>query len=717
MKRRSNQKGAAMLLALFTVIVLASIATGFLAITIAENKTSNSKIDSDLALEAAMSGIDYLAMVATSQQNFWDYGPVSGRNGSISHPRVLSNPTYFLPSVDSTTYYMVYDLVSGSANGTNPPSNVIRLSLGDTTPDGKIVGCTIMVHDDPNHYPDITATSAGFVINSPGTDPKNVNLASSTTVFYASRSVQAILKEVSYYNYTYIYKNFTDLDLPFNVPTTSLTAMQNMVGLCPDTVINGGIRADGYNDPNVDPNSNRVARLLLWNADGTPVDSTSDPNEIATINGPVRLVSNDNYDNTGPEVVDAQIGNYTLNESMKKAFQGSSFVTGAEHRGIPGANSTFMPNIIDMTNGNTVNASTRYAENTDNNCRGISIYNGDIYQDSENTASNREDLDQDGNKDYSKNICKMTFYTDPVSGVPKVDVAIYNRYNSGSGKNSGDIATITGGSAISTNSYDLTKNTVIYVKGGNTLVEGEIASGVTVVCDDSRTAPTNTTGSIDDILPDPNSYTYTPDAASGSAADIENKNKFFRNLECENLDGTPTSEGNIFVTGDVTYKGETTSAMGLIAENYMYLHELKTSTSDEGDDLQYFADHYSSYDNDTADYHHLQLRGQLNSIRQSVQFDFFNYLGESGFYNAGGAGSEGFNGSIDFKGQMVGNQTDVEGDVKGRGYASDMSIGYDESLKYYTAPMFFNEDYRQVPSGLLQFTITAFFDKGSLGSK
>ncbi|MEQ8173226.1 MAG: hypothetical protein ABRQ38_30355, partial [Candidatus Eremiobacterota bacterium] len=181
--------------------------------------------------------------------------------------------------------------------------------------------------------------------------------------------------------------------------------------------------------------------------------------------------------------------------------------------------------------------------------------------------------------------------------------------------------------------------------------------------------------------------------------------------------GTPTSEGNIFVTGDVTYKGETTSAMGLIAENYMYLHELKTSTSDEGDDLQYFADHYSSYDNDTADYHHLQLRGQLNSIRQSVQFDFFNYLGESGFYNAGGAGSEGFNGSIDFKGQMVGNQTDVEGDVKGRGYASDMSIGYDESLKYYTAPMFFNEDYRQVPSGLLQFTITAFFDKGSLGSK
>ena len=285
-----------------------------------------------------------------------------------------------------------------------------------------------------------------------------------------------------------------------------------------------------------------------------------------------------------------------------------------------------------------------------------------------------------------------------------MDIKIYNRYEGGQGKNSGNIDTITSQTPISSNTYDLSQDTVIYVNGGNVMVEGEAASGISVVCDDSRTDPAIATGSIDDILLDPNDPSLTAEE------------KFFRNLEKDNLEGTPASEGNIFVAGDITYKDETTSAIGLVAENYMYLHELKSSNSlqaDKNDD----PDYVSGSGDETGDYHHLQLRGQLNSIRQSVQFDFFNYLGENGFFDSGGAGSEGFNGSIDFKGQMVGNQTDVEGDTKGRGYASDMKISYDESLKYYTAPMFFNEDYSKLPSGLLQFTVTAFFDRGSLGSK
>jgi hypothetical protein len=251
---------------------------------------------------------------------------------------------------------------------------------------------------------------------------------------------------------------------------------------------------------------------------------------------------------------------------------------------------------------------------------------------------------------------------------------------------------------IDTKTYTLDQDAIIYIRGGNTVVEGEIGSGVSIVCDDSRTAPNNVTGSVDNdiTLNDPS---YDPDADSS---------KFFRTLEKDSEEGTPASEGNIFITGDVTYKNGTTSAMGLIAENYMYLHELNSSTSDSSDDIP----------TGSSDYRHLQLRGQLNSIRQSVQFDFFNYLGEnrSTYFNTG-AGSQNFNGSLDFKGQMVGNQTDVEGDTEGRGYASDMKIGYDESLKYYNAPMFFNENYHEVPAGLLQFTVTAFFDKGSLGSK
>jgi len=706
-KRKYNyEKGAAMLLALFTVIILAAIATGFLAIVFTESKTTDSRIDSELALQAATEGLQYLALVATAEPNCWAYAAATGanppRNGKFSQLDTGNNTYFAQNTLGGGGFYLVYDMANSTAKTSN------RFLIGDRASDGKLIGCRVLIYPDPNRYPDIVAKSIGYVVD--GDTVNNVDLDNANTHFFATRAVQAVLKEISQTEFAYIYKNFTDLDLPFNVPTANLADMQNMVGLCPNTTINGGVRADGImgNQAATD----NVGRLIFWDANGLPISSISDPNQIAKIHGPVRLSSRDQYNATNsgtPDpnsvvVKDSQIGNYYLSKDIKGpngAFQGSSTVLGAQQRGVPGANTEFMQNIRNATGGNFSTQGTSLNPTQSSGVlTGLAINNSSTYKDQESTAANRDDLDHDGKADYSKNICKLTFTVDnSTPPVKRVTVDIYNRYAGPGGKDSGNINKImTENCRVGTQqTYTLSQDAVIYVNGGNVMVEGEIGTGVTVVADDSRTAANSDVNkTIDELLGDPD------------PSNPDNQAQFFRRLEKDNLEGTPTSEGNIFISGDIKYKDGTTSAAGLISENYMYLHELhKTKNPGPSDSFR-----------------ELNVRAQLNSIRQSIQFDFFNYLQEGKIdasdnfdYFTNGAGSTSFRGAFNFRGQMVGKQSDVEGDVGGRGYATRMSIGFDESLKYYTAPQFFNENYQSVPSGELKFAITAFFDSGSLGVK
>jgi len=266
---------------------------------------------------------------------------------------------------------------------------------------------------------------------------------------------------------------------------------------------------------------------------------------------------------------------------------------------------------------------------------------------------------------------------------------------------------------IEKQTYYLDQDAVVYVRGGNVIVEGEVASGVTVLCDDSRTTPDKSFSEDTDVN---GKGTIHEVGALNDQDDIpQDQKKFFATLEDpNNPEGIPTTEGNVYIGGNLKTAENTTSAIGLVAENYMYLHKLESSSTDYND------------------YKTLEIKGvQLNSMRQSTQFDFFNYLGEGNYYDENdpdpvnrrkttyfttGAGSETFNGTFDFLGQMVGTNPDVEGDTDGRGYAAKMEIKYDERFKYYTAPQFYTEDYSVLTPNLLLFAISAFFDSGSLGS-
>ena len=698
-----SEKGAAMLLALFTVVILAAVSTAFFAITMTESNTTTARIDSELALEMANAGLDYVATIASVQSNtsveggsFWAWD----LSLSKCRPNFYGNDKIFAPLTDGT-YQLVFNMEDPLT-----PRDINQLLLVEKQHNtGKLVGCVVLFPDptDPmvsQKFPDILVTSVGFVIESD--DPDDYFLSSgSETEFLATRAVQAVLKEVSFYNYVYIYQNFTDLDLPFNVPDDYLDFMQNMVGFTPDTTVNGGVRADGVKDASGDydqTTSDRVARLLIWDENGYPTTS-SDPDNMATINGPVSLVSSDAYDGTGPEVADSMIGDYTLTENMKEAFQGYSTSLGADQRGVPGANEYFMGSIQNVS-GFGYNANSTSIDSVAgvvNEASALSINNSSICQDGASDIG--EDLNGDEEPDYSKNICKLSFSTE-ADGTTKVTVDIRNRYSGltseeGAAGENGDIDTLfsTGGCDMlgtTKKTYTLDQDAVIYVNGGNVMVEGEIGSGITVVCDDSRTAETDVTSSLDDLLGGVGS---TPPAGY-----TQEEWDFFRHMETDDPQGAPTSEGNIFISGDITHEEDTLAAMGIISENYMYLHDL---------------------DSDPAE---LNVRAQLNSIRQSLQFDFFNYLkedpdgtGDPDNFFTSGAGSANFNGTFNFEGQMVGKQTDVEGDIDGRGY-SNINISYDDMLKYYSSPYFYNEDYSDIPTGTLQFAITGMFDMSSLST-
>ncbi len=701
-RKLKNEKGAAMLLALFTVVILAAVGTAFFAITMTESNTTDARIDSELALEMANAGLDYVATVASVQSNssveggtFWVWDP------SLSKCRPNFDNDRIFKQLPDGSYQMIFNM----EDPLSPKTESQLLLAREQYHTGKIVGCVVLFPDpaDPavsEKFPDILATSVGFVVD--GDDPDAYVLANlDTTDVHATRAVQAVLKEVSFYNYVYIYQNFTDLDLSFNVPDDYKEFMKNMVGLTPDTVVDGGVRADGTKDAdgNYDQDtSDRVGRLLIWDENGLPVTS-NDPDDMATINGPVSLVSSDEYDGTGTWVVDAGVpgGGYNLTANMLNAFQGYSKNLGAEQRGVPGANEYFMGSIQTASgfgaNPNTTSVDP-VAGTIPGNINALSINNSQIFMDGADPANLGEDLDTDEQPDYSKNICRLTFSVN-ASGEPEVTVNIYNRYagltsEEGTSGADGDINTILGTPAClveSSGPHTMDQDTVIYVNGGNVMVEGEIGSGVTVVCDDSRTPPSDVDSTLDDLLSDNAPAGYT-----------EEEWDFFRKLEKSDPQGAPASEGNIFITGDITHEDEKLAAMGIISENYLYLHDI---------------------DSDPAE---LNVRAQLNSIRQSLQFDFFNYLredptgtGDPDNFFLTGAGAPNFNGTFNFEGQMVGKMTDVEGDIDGRGY-SNINISYDDILRYYSAPYFYNEDYSDIPTGTLQFAITGYFDMSSLST-
>lgn len=692
-KNRKNEYGGAMLLALFTVIVLAAVATAFFSITVAESKTTGSRIDSELALEMATAGLEYVALVASVQTNtipsFWTFGTTR------SEPNFSENRIFAPAPPPTNGYQLVFNLESPDT-----PRDVNQFLRAEPINDGqKMAGFIIILPpSQPSATNEMLVTSIGYVAE--GNDPDRNYLSDPATVFQAARVVQGVLKETSFMSYAYLYRNIVDLDLAFNLPLSYSEYMKNMVGFTPDTNITGGIRVDGVEgDP---AETDRVARMLIWDENGNPVTNADDG--IAQIDGVVTFASTDQYDGTGPDVEDHMIGNYKLNSEMKEAFLHPKSQFGAEQRGIPGANPQFIGSI------QTATGFTYQANNTDiNDIEGalgdtaaLSINNSEVCQ--AETADN-EDLDDNGEGDWSKNICKLSFSIDG-DGKTVVDVTIANRYNDGVERD-GDLDSILGGGQITSQQYTLEQGGgVIYVHGGNVMVEGEITSGVTVVCDDARTDRTNVdSGSVDSNILDTliEGVGGTPSIYNENNTRLSNYSQeawdFFRTME-NNPAGMPASEGNVFISGDVNVQDSSGGAIGIVSEHYMYLHDT-TATGGAGDDRTF------------------NVQAQVNSIRQSTQFDFFNYLRDDDF----AAANEGYYGQFNFKGQMIGSMVDVEGDVAGRGYVSDgagnggIDIENDLNLNYNGAPMFFNEDYREVNSGTLKFSIVGLFDLGSLSVK
>jgi len=212
-----------------------------------------------------------------------------------------------------------------------------------------------------------------------------------------------------------------------------------------------------------------------------------------------------------------------------------------------------------------------------------------------------------------------------------------------------------------TDTFDIDKmpNGVIYVKGGNVQVQGEVAGQVTVVADEnvdrgiynaSLTAPTYDATQGKWIYPSPPSV-------------VER-------------------EGNLTVRGDVNYSQGQANVAGFISRNYVYL-------------------------NDFSGKNNLNVNGVLMSFEHSLQYDWDNFS-----RNPKGAATR--NGTFNFRGSIISKFADVEGDLNGRGYLTQ-NMTFDENLREVQPPYFPRWKKTQSQS-VLNYVVTIVADRSALGT-
>jgi|GEM_PF-5742146 len=261
----------------------------------------------------------------------------------------------------------------------------------------------------------------------------------------------------------------------------------------------------------------------------------------------------------------------------------------------------------------------------------------------------------------SASVCKIELIEE--EGVPKVRITRTNRYKytNESAQNVGIEDLFANNQfIIETTTVNLSdiKDGTIYVKGGNVQVCGALKGKLTIVADAG--------GRDCDTAPDPA------------------------------LGEPPPKEGNISVIGDLTYGNDASGnpgAIGLIAENYVYLNPYKNSNPNT-----------------------LNAMGQWASVKHSVQMDWYNVT-DSRYYYTSGIMDPG-NRTFNFTGQMIAKYSDNEGDIDGRGF-KNQNINYDDTLKTIKAPFFDCYNFQQIitSGNNLPWRVIAFFDRGSLATE
>ena len=164
---------------------------------------------------------------------------------------------------------------------------------------------------------------------------------------------------------------------------------------------------------------------------------------------------------------------------------------------------------------------------------------------------------------------------------------------------------------------------------------------------------------------------------------------------------TLESEGNLVISGDIVKKDGTNSLIGLTAENFLLLNDRTLGAK--------------------ANKNHLVIEAVLTSFEHSLQFDWDN-TGNNRVTSGAGpshyieAMTPGFDGKVTIKGSMLSPFSDVEGDLKGRGYPRQEFL-HDTDLARWSPPFQPRTLLSEYPNDQvsISWTIVDFKDRASRG--
>lgn len=161
------------------------------------------------------------------------------------------------------------------------------------------------------------------------------------------------------------------------------------------------------------------------------------------------------------------------------------------------------------------------------------------------------------------------------------------------------------------------------------------------------------------------------------------------------------SEGNLVIAGNIEKKEGTNSLIGLTAENFLLLNDRTLGQK--------------------ADKNHLIVEAVLTSFEHSLQFDWDNTSNNRVPSVSSGSSyleamTPGFDGKITIKGSMLSPYSDVEGDLKGRGYPRQEFL-HDSDLARWSPPFQPRTLLSEYPNEQISisWTIVDFKDRTSRG--
>jgi len=222
--------------------------------------------------------------------------------------------------------------------------------------------------------------------------------------------------------------------------------------------------------------------------------------------------------------------------------------------------------------------------------------------------------------------------SDPLPGIPFVDVRLAPTRDGRSTQVSMEVRGYYSGRLLDSRRFSLEEISpdLLYVRGGNVRIQGELTGRLTVVADENPDRAIYDDRIYAPVYDRSRSKWYYPPPGKYS-----------------------TREGNLCVTGDLTY-GSASSALGLVSCNFIYLNDQQNRPG-------------------------LSVSGVLTSFRHSVQYDWDNFARST-------AGAKVTSGIFDFTGSITAKYADVEGDVSTRRGYTVQRIHYDRDLAGRTPP-------------------------------